>query len=284
MGTFSWPWTFLAVVAPAIDATCVNVEIPLPGRRTILRCIIKRVQENLGMILATTESDHPHMSTIMLRPLCEDLIYGAWLGTLPENAADKLVLLSTSADITKSILAQTRFLPKAYASLGPLSDGTFGLTLSSIMLARGFGFDSSNAQARYDLLMDELKQLGLELGWPGGRIPSIYKMANQAGLGDIYDFFYHGSSKAVHANLHNMSRMVWGDPERHIFTIDSYHFEDYYISFALVHGIWLASETIDRIAKPEFPDEFQLMDEQSYSVWLALVLAGLARRGAFLRW
>jgi len=26
------------------------------------------------------------------------------------------------------------------------------------------------------------------------------------------------------------------------------------------------------------------MDEQSYSVWLALVLAGLARRGAFLRW
>jgi hypothetical protein len=269
----------LAVMAPAIDATCINVEIPAPGRRAVLRCIIKRVHENLGMILTTTESDHPHMSTMMLRPLCEDLIYGAWLRTLPKDAADRLVLLSTSEDITKSILAQIRFLPRAYASLGQLPDGTFGRTLSNIMHADGFGLDSSNAQARYDLLKDELKQLGLELGWPGGRLPSIYRMANQADLSDIYDFFYHGSSKAVHANLHNMSRMVWGDLERHIFTIDSHHFENYYVSFALVYGIWLASEVIDRIAKPEFPDEFQLIDEQSYNVWLTVVLAGLARRG-----
>ena len=270
---------FLAVIAPAIDATCVNVEIPLPGRRMVLRCIIKRAQENLGTIVTTAESDQPHMSTLMLRPLCEDLIYGAWLRTLPEDAADRLVLLSTSADITKSMLAQTQFLPKAYASLGPLPDGTFGQTLTNMIMAGGFGIDTSDSEERYNSLRNELKELGRELGWPGGKIPSVYGMADQAGLSDIYDFFYHGSSKAVHANLHNMSRMVWGDPERHIFTIDSHHFENYYVSFALAYGIWLDSEIIDKIAKPEFPDEFQLIDEQSYNVWLAVVIAGLARRG-----
>ncbi len=270
---------FSTTISPAVDAISIDVEIPFPGRQMILRCIIKRVQENLGMIINTAESKNPHMSTMILRPLSEDLIYGTWLRTLPEDAANRLVTLSMLADVTKSIIAQTKFLPKAYARLGPLPDGTMGQTLTNIMEAGGFGLDSSQSETRLNHVKEELKELGLELGWPRGKMPSVYDMANQTDLSEIYEFFYHGSSKAVHSNLHNMSRMVWGNPKTHIFTIDSHHFENYFVGYALTYGIWLASETMERIAKHEFPGEFQLIDEEAYSVWLALVLAGLARNG-----
>jgi hypothetical protein len=270
---------FSTAISPAVNAISINVEISFPGRQMILRCIIKRLKENLEMIIDATESKNPHMSTMILRPLSEDLIYGTWLRTLPEDAANKLVTLSMQADITKNIIAQTKFLPKAYARLGPLPDGTMGQTLTNIMEAGGFGLDPGQSETRLDRIKEELKKLGVELGWPKGKIPSVYDMANQTDLSEIYEFFYHGSSKAVHANLHNMSRMVWGNPKTHIFTIDSHHFENYFVNYALTYGIWLASETMERIAKHEFPEEFRLIDEEACSVWLALVLAGLARNG-----
>jgi hypothetical protein len=67
------------------------------------------MQENFAMIVATAASDFSYMSTMPLRPLCEDLIYGCWLWTLPEGDADKLVELTTTADISKSIDAQNNF-------------------------------------------------------------------------------------------------------------------------------------------------------------------------------
>lgn len=271
----------LSVISPAIDAISINVETSGLDKRTVLRCIIKRAQENLETVVETAESDHPHMSTMMLRPLCEDLIYGAWLRTLPDDDADKLVLLSTSADIMKSILAQNRFLPKAYAKLGRIpGERISDETLSKAVISGVLGFHVEKAEIRYELTRRALKQLGLKIGWPGGRLPSIHAMANQANLSDVYDFFYHGSSKAVHSSLHNMSRMVWGDPKSGIFTIDSHRFEKYFVSFALIYGVWLTADILDQIAKPEFPDEFSLIDEDSYDVWLTLVLGGHARRGS----
>jgi hypothetical protein len=269
----------LTVISPSIDAITTDVDIQSPDIQTTFRCIIKRVQENLEAIIDMTESKHPHMSTMMLRPLCEDLIYGAWLRTLPKDASNELIALSTAADITKSIMAQLRFLPKAYAEFGKLPDGTFGATLSGVMSADGFGRNLSNAEARYNFLKSELKDLGLRLGWPNGKQPSVYRMAEQANLSEVYDFFYHGSSKAVHANLHNMSRMILNDPQQQTMTVDSHLFDKYSTSFALTYGFWLSAKIIEEIARTEFPEESNLIDDKAYSVWLAVVLAGLARRG-----
>jgi hypothetical protein len=36
-------------------------------------------------------------------------------------------------------------------------------------------------------------------------------MAEAADLVPVYEFFYFLSSKAVHANLHEIARMVWGN-------------------------------------------------------------------------
>src|SRR5262249_48666112 len=115
---------FIDVVSPAVDAICRNVEIQPPNRQLIYRCIIRRTQENLQMISFTAESDYAYMGTMPLRPLCEDLIYGAWLRTLPKADADQLILLCTTDDILSSMDAQDRFLPEAYTKFGQAPDGT----------------------------------------------------------------------------------------------------------------------------------------------------------------
>jgi len=269
----------LAVISPTVDAVCNRVEITIPNRILMYRCITKRAQENLAMIISTAESEYPYMSTMPLRPLCEDLIYGTWLRTLPAEDADEFIELSVMCDLLKSIGAQNRFLPKAYEIFGRLAgdDNAPRTDLPDSEADRAQPVDPSETRRLHH--RQGLKQLGLRLGWPKGKQPSIHDMAEQCDLSDVYDFVYHGSSKAVHANLHNMSRMVWGDPDKH-FTVSSHNFERYYVSFSLTYSVWLVSEIFHRIVEQEFSEEFELVDDEAYSVWLAFVLAGLARNRA----
>lgn len=267
-------------LAPAVDAVCDRVEMKIPNRRLIYRCITKRAQENLAMIIARAESAQPYMSTMPLRPLCEDLIYGAWLRTLSAEDADEFVALSVMADMLKSIGAQNRFLPKAYEIFGRLADddNAPGTGRSAGPADQGRLGDLSETRRLH--YMSELRQLGRKLGWPKGKQPSIKDMAKKCDLSDVYDFIYHGSSKAVHASPHNMLRMVWGDSPAAYFTVNSHNFERYYVRFSLTYSVWLVTEIFSRIVEPEFPEEFELVDDVAHSVWLALVLAGLARNRA----
>lgn len=261
---------YLQTISPAVAAICDEVGFDGFKRSLIYRCIAKRTQENFAMIIATAVTDFSYMCTMPLRPLCEDLIYGCWLRTLPEEDADKIVGWSVTADISKSIDAQNEFLRSAYAELDISEDAS--------------GPRFSPPAGNFDVIRmmsdkDGLKNLGLRLGWPKGRQPNIRDMANACGLSSIYEFFYHGASKAVHSNLHNMARMVWGSPETS-YSISSRNFEKYYAGFGLVYGMWLTDEIIDRLVRPEFPAEFDLMDDEARNIWLAMVLAGLARNKA----
>jgi Family of unknown function (DUF5677) len=261
---------YLETMSPTISAICDEVSFEGLNRQLIYRCITKRTQENFAMIVATAVTDFSYMSTMPLRPLCEDLIYSCWLRTLPEGDADKVVELSMTADISKSIDAQNEFLTSAYVDLDFSEDGS--------------GPRFTPPAGNFDVIKmmndkDELKNLGTRLGWHKGRPPSIREMANICDLFTIYDFFYHGASKAVHSNLHNMARMVWGSPETS-YSISSGNFGEYYARFALTYGMWLTEEILNSLVQPEFPAEFALMDDEARSVWLALVLGGLARNKA----
>jgi hypothetical protein len=261
---------YLKTISPAIAAICDKVVFEGFKRQLVYKCIIKRTQENFAMIVATAASDAAYMSTISLRPLCEDLIYGCWLQTLPGGDVDKIVELSMAADISKSIDAQNNFLASAYANLDSSKDG------SGPRFTRPVG--------NFDVIKrmndkEKLKNIGLSLGWPRGRQPSIHDMADTCSLSDVYEFFYHGASKAVHANLHNMARMVWGD-SANSYSISSSNFERYYALFALTYGMWLTEEMLRRLVQSEFPVEFELIDEEAHNVWLAMVLVGLARNKA----
>lgn len=254
---------YLETIAPAIAAICDQVTFDGFKRELVYRCIAKRTQENFAMTVATAITDFSSMSTMPLRPLCEDLIYGCWLRTLPEGLADKVVELSMLADISKSIDAQNSFLTSAYSELD----------------ASGPRFTPPAGNFDVIRMMNDrqaLRDVGLQLGWPRGRQPNIREMARACSLSEIYDFFYHGTSKAVHSNLHNMARMVWGDPNTY-YTISSRNFERYYTRFALTYGMWLTEEIFNYVIGPEFPVESGLIDDEARTVWLAMVLAGLAR-------
>lgn len=261
---------YLETISPTVAAICDEVGFDGFKRELIYRCIVRRTQENFAMIVSTAVTDFSYMSTMPLRPLCEDLIYSCWLRTLPEGEADKVVEWSMTADISKSIDAQNEFLTSAYADLDISKDGS--------------GPRFTPPAGNFDVIRmmsdkEGLKNLGLRLGWPKGRQPSIRDMASACGLSGIYEFFYHGASKAVHSNLHNMARMVWGSPET-FYSISSRNFEKYYAGFGLVYGMWLTEEIINRLVQPEFPAEFDLMHDEARSIWLAMVLRGLARNEA----
>jgi hypothetical protein len=212
-------------------------------------------------------------------PLCEDLIYGSWLRTLPQDEADELVALSTLDDIFKSVGAQNKFLPKAYDMLGRLPDGT----IPSFALP-------DLAPSKY-LQMDPIsppnfctsrssRHLGSD--WAGRREDRLAFTIWRSSLtlARRTSFSITAARKPVHTNLHNMGRMVWGNPKSGEYTISSRHFSGYYRLFSLTYGVWLASEIINRIAVSEFPVQCELINETAYSVWLAIVIAGLARNGA----
>lgn len=139
-------------------------------------------------------------------------------------------------------------MPDVYTRYGRRPDGSMPEinfpNFKSTLTSEG----SSEDQKR----KKELKTLGIKLGWPKGKQPNIYEMAKQSRLEEIYEFFYRGTSKAVHASLHNMLRMVWGTPGK-TFTITSHNFESYYVRFSLVYGVWLVSEIFERIVQLEFP-------------------------------
>jgi hypothetical protein len=266
---------FLDVIKPAVHALCDNVDIQAPNRNLALRCITKRTQENLAMIVATADSEHPHMTTMPLRPLCEDLIFGAWLRTFPAQDADEYIALTVLDDILKCIEAQDRFLPGAYEEYGRLPDGT--LPSVELPAMRAVQFPAAEPGGHPQTVHGRmLKDLGRRLGWPRGRVPSIHDMAEQCDLADVYDFFYRGSSKAVHANPHNMMRMVWGHQK---YTISSGNFDHYYREFGLTYGILLAAELMLKVVWPEFPEQFALVNDDAFNAWLALVVAGRARNG-----
>jgi len=104
-------------------------------------------------------------------------------------------------------------------------------------------------------------------------------MARQCGLIEIYDFFYHGTSKSVHSNVHHMLRMAWGNPGRK-FRISSKVLAPHHRTFSLAYGAYLTEELFTRIVVPQFPDECSLIDDKARSIWIAGVIMILVRNKA----
>src|SRR5579859_7041063 len=270
----------ISVISPAVDAICNDVEAPTITRRLIYRCIVRRTIENLNAIKQIASSESSFMATMPLRPLCEDLIFGSWLRTLPDEHADLFIQLSIMGDVFKGMDIQNRFIPKAYEKFAHWPEGAQDIPEPQ----RGFGNVVSGVDFKGERqsFKRALKDLADEMGWPNGRPPSVYDMAKACRLDEVYEFFYYAASKSVHSNMHNMVRMVWGTTGG-LFRVSSSEFAPYHRSFGLIYGVWLIAEMFDHLIEPEFTQEYELIDKRPYGVWLAIVLGGIARRNAFPR-
>jgi hypothetical protein len=71
----------------------------------------------------------PHLDTIrlkksgiassLLRPMCENMLYLMYLGGLPPNTADKIIILGAHREILESIIAQGMGAGRRAAAAGP---------------------------------------------------------------------------------------------------------------------------------------------------------------------
>jgi Family of unknown function (DUF5677) len=270
---------YLETVRPAISAISDNIQVDSVSSKLIYRCMAKRAEESLRLIIATAHTSHSFAGPLALRPLCEDLIYGCWLRSFPSRDADGIVKLSAMDDMLKSLRAQTKFLPRAYDkyTLLPIEEidrliGPEAIRSEEFVRAQIEVIDAERTRFR-----DDIRTLGSGLGWV--KVPSIRSMAEQCQLEEIYEFFYHGTSKAVHSDLHRMTQMVGRSAGGNL-SISSQNMSEYYSIFSLAYGMWLTEELLSRVISPEFPEEYSLIDDQAHGAWLAMVLTGLSRNRA----
>jgi hypothetical protein len=244
----------------------LTTDVHLPGgltADTVTRCIARRTQDAFETLLVLVGLGNGNHARLLLRPMVEDHIFLGWLRTLDNETADHFVRGRAGIEILKGYQSQRGFLPEAYEGMG-VADA----------VGRAPGLIMDLPEHLLDTEHKKMKELGHGLGWKDDG-PSVWKMAKAAELTDEYEFFYAASSRAVHANLHEMGRMVWGDTATMIMSISTKTLEPIHSSFALAYGVWVYDSLIATLAKVH-PGLRETLDKDAWSVWLALVLAGMA--------
>jgi DNA-binding phage protein len=255
----------LASSARAVYSISQNATVAGLSRDTIYRCIAVRARESLTTLLLLAES-RGHHARLLLRPLVEDRLFLGWLRTLEEPTAEAFLRLRAICDVAHACEVQRDFLPNAYAVLGvdPVPPGAPGLSIDHMAKVR------TTAEA-------EFRELAKRHGW-GRRGPMVKAMAEATDRLDEYDFFYLASSRPVHSNLHEMGRMVWGDARTGSMSISSDPLSSRHGHLAITYGCWIYAELMHELAKC-FSEIAEVVDSERWSVWLALVLTGVARNG-----
>ncbi|MFE7933891.1 DUF5677 domain-containing protein [Streptomyces sp. NPDC057456] len=250
----------VTLAAPHVDEVCLGVPITAGFNGDIVsRTIVRRAHDALAAVTVAVDSPARANARVHLRAIAEDLIFAKWLLGLDAGVATQYVQRSARVEALRAVKAQQQFLPVAYRRLETdVPDLGFGDVTEALSQAR-----------------DEMVELCQAQGW-GKRGPSVRSMAEAADLLPVYEFFYFLSSKAVHANLHEMARMVWGTD--HAVDISSKPFAGVHADLAIVYGVWLFDYVLSAVMGMFEPVD-RLLASQAYCVWLALILAGPARRG-----
>jgi hypothetical protein len=250
----------VALAEPYVDETCQGVPLVAGFNGDIAcRAIVRRAHDSLAATTMAAGSPARANARVHLRTLTEDLIFVKWLLGLDEEVATEYVQRSARVEVLRAIEAQLQFLPVAYKRLK-----TDVPDLGFSDPARALG------QAQ-----EEFANFCRTQGW-GKHGPSVRSMAEESELLAEYRFFYFLSSKAVHSNLHEIARMIWGD--KRTVSISSNPLAGVHADLAVIYGIWLFAEVVHAVAST-FAPIGRLMGSQAYSVWLALILVGPARRG-----
>ncbi|MFD3685450.1 DUF5677 domain-containing protein [Nocardiopsis sp. NPDC058631] len=252
----------VGLTAPYVDEVCLGVPLTEGGFNVdiVSRTIVRRAHDALAAITAAVDSPARANARVHLRTMTEDLIFLQWLRSLDEGVAAKFVQINALVEALTAVDTQEKFLPIAYQRLG--TD------------VPNLGFpDVTDTLER---AKNDLKELCRGQGWWRNRPPTIRKMAEETDLVQVYDFFYSLSSKAVHSNLHEMGRMVWGT--EHTVDISSKPFEDLHPNLAVVYGTWLFHDLLSAVMGLFEPIQ-RLSSGQAYGVWLALILFRPAHNG-----
>ena len=255
----------LETIEKFVDHICDRVEfkgVDDVSTSLILRCIAKKTQESLSTIVELAEGEQSYYAMALLRPMCEELIFAKFLKSLPRAEADKYVQNKALLDIFEGLQAQKSFFDETHEKY-PLEESWRGEPHPLELL------NLSEKIAKQKKL---LKNLGARHSYGRRRSsPSVKQMAERTDSLAVYEFFYHATSSAVHANLHHLIRMVWGNPSQGIVSITNKNFNSYYRAFVLTYGFWLAAKVIEEVKK-EFADQWPEEETHIYHTWLSALI------------
>jgi len=214
----------------------------------------------MAALIHLGENGHEYTATGLLRQMCEELIFAAFLRTLDRADADEFIRLKAELELVEGIDAQETFFTRQQEVYG--EEDASG---ESAVRMPQWG------AARREEVISLLKEMGRRIGWGNKPKPTVKHMAKRAGMEDVYAFFYHASCSSVHASLHHMLRMVWRDRESGAYSITNRNFAQYYRRFSLLYGAWIASQVI-HLAMEEYAIELTTEQDRMFCVWLALLI------------
>jgi hypothetical protein len=212
-------------------------------------------------MLNLVKSKQAHVAMPLLRPMTEEMIFAHFLLKLPKDDATEYLHVRTNIEIFEKQIAQNKFF--------------------SAVAAR-FKFADIKTKPPNDLLIKQTRQhigearkhlqaMAKREGWPTGPLQTVRDMARVCDMEPYYDFIYRASSSAVHASLHELGRMVWGNPQTGDFRVSYETFQQYYFRFVLVYGGWVASLTAARLAE-HFRSSFPWEASDSLSMVMAFFI------------
>lgn len=156
----------------------------------------------------------------MLRGICEDLITLAYILKLEKPKQNYILTIQRHKEIFKATKVQNDFL-------GRYNKGQITLPILN--------------EGRENEIIEILKKEGHEFS--DAKLPNVKTMANEIGMGDLYDFLYHATSKAVHFDIMTLLSMGWGEINKDngeikpIFTYKNFY--RHYYTFSLFYSSFL---------------------------------------------
>lgn len=241
-----------------VDAICNGVPFASLSDFNVsllLRCVARKSQESLMSITKLVVDEQTYYAMPLLRPMCEELIFIRFMKSLPREEANDYLWRRLSLDLLEGLKAQRGFFDK-------LQDE---YPYDVREKYRPHRRETQDLPTKISEQRTALKDMGKRLGWGNRYAPSVKYMAESTGSDDEYGFFYHATSSAVHANLHHVGRMVWGDLDQGV-VITNENFAAYYRHFALTYGAWLTAKIMDEV-NTEFPEQWHNGALVDYDIW-----------------
>lgn len=196
--------------------------------------------EAISHLVATEKGD---VTSPLLRPSCEELIWISYLAIIPERRAEELIRCKTRSEVRKLLSAQR-------------ADGGQAVLKKLCLLHY---YERSKKEKEEN--RKRICALGEALDWPAdaiekGEFPSVLWFAKKAGRKNIYDCIYAATSSSVHFSAQGLLRMAWGEPAGRI-SVRSEQFREYTGAFSLDSAFRLFFETAVELSKaPDLPDDW----------------------------
>lgn len=184
-------------------------------RALAVNYILRRQLEALDATVTLVRADLGHLAVTYVRPALDELLWLAWLDSIPQELSNQLLSAMGRSDAIRSLLAQ-----RAYAGEAAMNELWYPSEFLDAVAA-----EQPNVAA-------ELRALREQLSWAGTPLPNAAWVAQQTGRSDLYNYLHAATSRALHFSMGDVMRNAWGQPGG-IVTTRKFEFQRYRAAFAL---------------------------------------------------